>query len=32
MARWGVTVTTDQVAALTCEKDFVELIAGVMED
>lgn len=32
MARWGVTVTADQVAALTCEKDFVDLIAEVMED
>ncbi|NOR29548.1 MAG: ATPase [Sulfitobacter sp.] len=31
MARWGVTVTADQVAALTCEDDFVELIAEAME-
>lgn len=30
MARWGVTITADQVGALTSEADFVDLIADVM--
>jgi hypothetical protein len=31
MARWGVTVSADQVAALTCEEDFVDLIAKAID-
>lgn len=30
MARWGVTVTADQVAALTSQDDFTDLIASVL--
>lgn len=30
MARWGITITADQVGGLTTEADFVELIAQVM--
>ena len=30
MARWGVTVTADQVAALRTQDDFTDLIAGVL--
>ncbi len=30
MARWGVTVTADQVASLGSEADFVDLVAQVM--
>ncbi len=31
MARWGVTVTADQVASLNSEADFIDLIATVMD-
>ena len=32
MARWGVTVTADQVAALQSEADFIDLIEQVLPD
>ena len=31
MARWGVTVTADQVASLRNEADFVDLIANAID-
>jgi len=31
MARWGVTVSADQVAGLKSEEDFIDLIAEVMD-
>ena len=30
MAKWGVTVTADEIAALTSQDDFVDLVAGRM--
>ncbi|MEH6393256.1 MAG: ATPase, partial [Sulfitobacter sp.] len=30
MAKWGVTVTADQVGGLTSEDDFVNLISEVI--
>ena len=31
MAKWGVTVTADEVAAVQSEADFVELIAAALD-
>ncbi|MEX0309113.1 MAG: ATPase, partial [Tateyamaria sp.] len=31
MARWGVTVTADEVASLNGEADFIELVADALE-
>ena len=32
MSKWGVTVTADQIGALTSEADFVDLIADCLSD
>ncbi|OAN74653.1 ATPase [Sulfitobacter sp. EhC04] len=32
MAKWGVTITPDQIGGLKSEADFVELIAGCLSD